>query len=48
MTVIKNYENRFIYNEDTEFWDFGVYDVQIDIPTEPLVVLHDQVFVRNP
>ena len=36
--------NRFIYNEATGKYDMAVYDVQIDIPSEPFIILQDQTF----
>lgn len=41
-----HYKIIMIYNRITDE-GMGVYDVQIDIPSEPFTVLNDQVFTRN-
>ena len=41
------YKVILIYNRFTDSGDMLVYDVQIDIPSEPFIVLNDQVFVRK-
>ena len=41
------YKIILIYNRFTDESQMLVYDLQIDIPSEPFVVLNDQVFTRS-
>lgn len=41
------YKISLIYNRFTEEGEMLVYDIQVDIPSEPFTVLNDQVFVRK-